>query len=88
MESGAKWLRVRVTDLKTDTAKVTVKVPMSIVSWGLRMGSKMSNLGGANLGEMGVNLEELREAMNSGLTGRIVDVTDEQKGEHVEIFVE
>lgn len=81
----AKWFRIRVTDLRTNQAKVTVKVPMAIVDWGLRCGSK---IGGADLNEMGVNIEELRVAMNTGLCGTIVDVTDEEKGEHVEVTLE
>jgi hypothetical protein len=28
------------------------------------------------------------EALRSGMTGKIIDVTDDEDGEHVEIFVE
>ena len=84
-QNKAKWFRIRVTDLKTNQAKVTVKVPMAIVEWGLRAGSK---IGGADLNEMGVNIEELRAAMNSGFCGTIVDLTDEEQGQHVEIILE
>ena len=33
-------------------------------------------------------MEALAEALKSGLSGKIIDVTDEDDGEHVEIFVE
>jgi len=28
------------------------------------------------------------EAMRSGMTGKIIDVTDDEDGEHVEIYIE
>jgi hypothetical protein len=37
---------------------------------------------------MGVNLEELRSAINYGLKGKIIDVVDEEDQTHVEIIVE
>jgi hypothetical protein len=33
-------------------------------------------------------MEALAEALKAGQTGKIIDVTDEEDGEHVEIFVE
>jgi hypothetical protein len=33
-------------------------------------------------------MEQLMEALRSGMTGKIIDATDEEDGEHVEIFVE
>lgn len=84
----AKWFRVRVTDVKTNKAKVSVNLPIGIVDWALRTGTRVASFGGVDLNGMGVNLEELRGAINFGLKGKIVDVTDEDDGEHVEIFVE
>jgi len=87
-QSKAKWFRVRVTDLKTNKPKVTVNLPFGLVDWALRTGSKVAAFGGADLNGMGINLEELRAAINYGLRGKIVDVTDEDTGQHVEIVVE
>jgi hypothetical protein len=36
----------------------------------------------------GVNMSNVMEALRSGVTGKIIDVTDEEDGEHVEIYVE
>jgi hypothetical protein len=33
-------------------------------------------------------MSEIMEALRSGVTGKIVDVMDEEDGEHVEIYVE
>lgn len=87
-QGKAKWFRVRITDTKTNRPKVSVNLPIGIVDWALRTGSRVAAFGGADLGGMGINLEELRAAINYGLKGRIVDVTDEDESQHVEIIVE
>lgn len=87
-QSKAKWFRVRVTDLKTNRPKVSVNLPFGLVDWALRTGSKFASVGGVDLGGMGIDLEELRSAINYGLRGKIVDVVDEEDQVHVEVVVE
>ena len=36
----------------------------------------------------GVDMANVMEALRSGMTGKIIDVTDDEDGEHVEIYVE
>jgi hypothetical protein len=36
----------------------------------------------------GVDMMNVMDAIRSGMTGKIIDVTDEEDGEHVEIYVE
>jgi hypothetical protein len=36
----------------------------------------------------GLDVQQIADAVNSGMTGKIIDVTDEEDGEHVEIYVE
>jgi hypothetical protein len=33
-------------------------------------------------------MEDLAQALSQGMTGKIVDIVDEQEGQRVEIFVE
>jgi hypothetical protein len=80
--SDARWFRVRVTDLRSGKNKVNVNIPMGLVNVGLRMGARFA----PNM--EGVNLEEMMTAIKSGASGKIMDVTDEDSGEHVEIYVE
>jgi len=87
-QGKAKWLRIRVSDVKTNKPKVSVNLPIGIVDWALRTGSRVAAFGGADLNGMGINLEELRAAINFGLRGRIIDVTDDEQSQHVEIVVE
>ena len=36
----------------------------------------------------GLDLEELGDALRQGLTGKIVDVVDEEDRQHVEVYIE
>ena len=80
--SGAKWLRVRVTDTVTGRSKATVQIPISLMEAGMKIGAHFAP-------EIdGVNMDQLMEALRLGTTGKIIDVTDDEDGEHVEIYVE
>jgi len=80
--SGAKWLRVRVTEVNTGRSKATVQIPISLMEAGMKIGAHFAP-------EIdGVNMDQLMEALRTGMTGKIIDVTDDEDGEHVEIFVE
>lgn len=76
---GARWLRVRVTDMVTGKAKATVNLPIGLVDAGLNIASQYAP---------GVAFDELIEAINAGAQGKIIDVLDEEDGEHVEIYIE
>ena len=79
---GAKWLRVRVTDVRSGRSKATVQIPLTLMDAGMKIGAHFAP-------EIdGVNMDQLMEALRSGTTGKIIDVTDDEDGEHVEIFVE
>jgi hypothetical protein len=79
---GAKWLRIRVSDGRSGRQKVSVNLPMGLVSVAMKVGARFAP-------EMqGISIEEISEMIRSGAQGRIVDVEDVEGGERVEIFVE
>jgi len=79
---NARWLRVRVTDVASGRSKATVQIPISLIDAGMKIGAHFAP-------EIdGVELDEVIAALRSGMTGKIIDVTDDEDGEHVEIFVE
>jgi hypothetical protein len=79
---GARWLRVRVTDVATGRSKATVQIPIGLMEAGMKIGAHFAP-------EVdGVDMNQLMDALRSGMTGKIVDVIDDEDGEHVEIFVE
>ncbi len=77
-----RYLRVLVTDTDTGKARVNVRLPVSLINSGLRMGAKFAP-------EIeGLEMDDLNAWMNSGEVGQIVDIFDEEDGEHVEVFLE
>ena len=78
-----RWLRVRVTDLNSGRSKATVNIPFGLMDWGLRIGAQFAP-------EMGsYDLQELSRVLSEeGVEGKIVDVIDDEDGEHVEIYVD
>ena len=75
---GGRVFHVRVTNGVTGKPKVDVNIPLTLVDFGLRFIPPNSK----------VDVQKLREAIASGTRGRIVDVMDSEKGDHVEIFFE
>ncbi|MBN2503602.1 MAG: hypothetical protein JXB38_22695 [Anaerolineales bacterium] len=78
-QTEARYMRVRVTDMVTGKTKVSVNLPLGLVGAGMNIASNF-------VPEMGI--EDLSDAISAGVTGKIVDVIDEEDGEHVEIFIE
>jgi len=78
-----RWFRVRVSDLKTGKRKVNVNIPLGLVDVGLKMGAKF-----APAGLEGMDMKQILAAIRAGGQGKVVDMEDEEDGEHVEIFVE
>lgn len=79
---GPRWLRVRVTDVRSGRSKASVQIPLDLVDAGIKIGAHFAP-------EVeGVDLNNVMQAVRAGMTGKIIDVTDEEDGEHVEIYVE
>jgi hypothetical protein len=82
MQGAARWLRVRVTDVATGRSKAMVQIPIALLDAGMKIGAHFAP-------EVeGVDMSTIMEALRSGMTGKIMDVIDQDDGEHVEIFVE
>ncbi len=83
MSTSGKWLRIQVTDMRTGKSKANVKIPASLADFGMKMATRFAP---ANI--EGLDMNQIIEAVKSGGEGKLVDVEDEEKGEHVEIYVE
>ena len=80
--SGGRFFRVRVTDTDSGRTRVNVRLPLGMVNAGLRMGMRFSP-------EVeGLDTARLAEALASGETGQIMDIFDDEDGEHVEVYIE
>jgi len=66
--------------MATGKTKVSVNLPLSLVDAGMGIASQYAP---------DVNFGEIADAIRSGqMEGKIVDVIDEEDGEHVEVFIE
>ncbi len=83
-ESGrpARFFRVRVTDSDTGKARVNVRLPVSVLNAGMKMGARFSTE------IQGLDQAELMKFIRQGTIGKIIDVYDDKDGEHVEVFLE
>ena len=78
--SGKGMLRVRVTDMITGKAKVSVNLPVGLVDAGMSIASQYAP---------DINFAQIADAIKSGsIEGKIVDVVDEADGEHIEVFID
>lgn len=78
--SGKGWLRVRVTDLASGRVKVNVNLPLGLVDAGMNIATQFAP---------DINFSQIADAVRNGeLEGKIVDVVDEEDGEHIEVYVD
>ena len=77
-----RTLRIRVTDVASGRSKATVQIPLALVDAGMKIGAHFAP-------EVeGVDMSNVMDALRSGVTGKIIDVVDDEDGEHVEIYIE
>ena len=81
---GARWLRVRVTDMASGKAKVNVNLPLKLVDAGLSIAAQFAP---DDIDIDGL-MTAVMEAIDENMTGKIVDVVDGDDGEHIEVFIE
>jgi hypothetical protein len=77
-----RWLRVRITDTNTQENKVSINIPMGLVRTGIRMGMRFVP------SDSEIDYQELMDAIQNGETGKLLEIVDQEQGEHVEIWAE
>ena len=77
-----RYFRVRITDMQSGKSKVNVRLPLGLINAGMKMGARFAP-------EIeGMDMTALTQYLNSGEVGQIVDVYDDEDGEHVEVYIE
>jgi len=79
---SARRLRVKVE--KNGKETVNIKIPISLVNVGLKIGKKFSPDLQESMGD--IDMDEIVQMIKEGAEGKLVEVDDGD--EHVEIFVE
>jgi hypothetical protein len=80
-----RFLKVRVYDRGSDRAKVNVTLPIGLVRWGMNF---IPDEAKAKIEEQEIDMKLISEALEKGITGKIVDVDEDEHGNHVEIWLE
>jgi hypothetical protein len=81
VEKG-RWLHIHVSDTGSGKSRVRLQLPLSFLNFGLKIGSRFA----PELQQF--NLKEMAEELSSMEKGILVDVVDDEGGEHVRIFVD
>ena len=76
------WFRVRVANLETGKNRVTVNIPVRMMKFGLKIGSRFS----PEIDNLDWN--ELTGMMQDMKSGMLVDVQDEESNEHVQVYLD
>lgn len=79
-----RFLKVRVTE-RDGRPKVNITMPMGLVKWAIRMAPDSAK---AKFNEQEIDMRAVQDALERGISGKIVDVEDEEKGQHVEVWLE
>ena len=81
-DTEPNWFRVRVANLETGKNRVSVNIPVRMMKFGLKIGSRFSS----EIGNMDWN--ELTGMIQEMKSGVLVDVQDEDSNEHVQIYLD
>lgn len=76
--ASRRWLRIRVTDKANERDRVNVTIPVRFLDWGIRMIEMTTD----------VSLHAVRDVIQGGAEGKILEIDDKKSGERIEIFVE
>lgn len=78
----ARFLRVRVSNTRTGRQQVNVSLPIGLVDIGLQIGARFTPQ------LQGIRVNQILQSIKEGATGKLIDVTEANDGNHVEVFVE
>jgi len=82
---AAKYLRVKVVDhTKEGHPAVSIKVPIGVVKWGLKMAQAFS----PQMRDVDLDWNSIDAMVQQGESGKIVEVEDEAEHKTVEVWLE
>jgi hypothetical protein len=81
-KSEGKFFRVAITDTTTGKSRANIRMPLSVMGIGMKFGAHFAPQ------IDGVESDQLMDAIRNGQVGKIIDVFDDDSGEHVEIYIE
>jgi hypothetical protein len=80
--SGPRFLHVLVTDTRSNKASVNVRIPVNLINAGVKMGAHL------HTEVNGANMDQVRELIRENYIGTVLDATDDEEDERVQLFLE
>lgn len=77
-----RWIRVMVTEIGSGRTRVNVKLPVNLMTTGVKMGAHLSS----DVQEL--NIQKINDYVKRGVTGQVMEVIDDDEGERVAIYLE
>lgn len=82
VKGQGKFFRVTITDTDSGKTRANIRIPLSVIGIGAKFGASFAPQ------IEGLDSEDLLQAVRSGEVGKIIDVFDDEDGEHVEVYIE
>jgi hypothetical protein len=83
IEKGrGKYFHVKITDAATGKIRANIRIPLSVMGAGAKFGAHFAPQ------IEGLEEEDIMRLVRSGEVGKVLDVFDDEDGEHVEIYIE
>ncbi len=84
-EKAAMYLRVKVVDhMKEGHPAVNIKVPITVVKWGMKMAQAFS----PQMKDVDLDWDSIDAMAQQGDIGKIVEVEDEAEHKTIEVWLE
>jgi hypothetical protein len=77
-----KFFRVKITDATTGKIRTNIRIPLSVMGAGAKFGARFTPQ------IEGLEEEDIMRLVRSGEVGKIIDLFDDEDGEHTEIYIE
>jgi hypothetical protein len=81
-----RTLRINVTDTRSGRTRVNVNVPLGLIEVASKLGLSLGIKRAPELAA--VNFDEIMAAIKNGAEGKIVDIEDDDEGQHVVVMVD
>ncbi len=82
LKGEGKFFRVKITDATTGKMRTNIRIPLSVMGAGAKFGAHFAPQ------IEGIDEEDIMRLVRSGEVGKVIDVFDDEDGEHVEIYIE
>lgn len=82
---GGRFVKIRVVDSLSGHEKINLNIPLGFAKL---LSSLVPESQREQLEQHGINVSDLLHAVESGQTGTIAEIHDNDRGEHVEVTIE